>query len=148
MSVWLYFPFGKFKEDDVLKDDVKDLRDAGVKFHRTGNKPSCLERVGDGDLLMIGGHGDEDDFSISMTAPKGERSLTSNDLAQKLKKYGLKRTHQSILLLTCFGGGSTKKHTHAPRIVGVAKSELVSVHKKAAGKCLASVLAKVLGKEG
>lgn len=148
MSVWLYFPFSNYEQDDVLKKDVTDLRSAGVNFHRTGNKPGCLQRVGDEDLLMIAGHGDEGDFSISMTGRKGERSLTANDLAQKLKTYGLKRTHQSILLLTCFGGGSTTKHTGVPRVVGIAKSESVSVHKKSAGKCLAAVLAKSLGKAG
>lgn len=145
-QAFLYFPFANYKKDEVLAEDVGDLKKAGVEFKLIKKSWRCLTRVGDDAILMIAGHGDEGSGQISMEGPKGEKSLGATDLADQLASYGLSKKHQSILLLTCFGGGGLKnKPQGAPRVVGSGPLDLRS---NAAGQCLASILAKALGKRG
>ena len=85
--MFLYFPFASYKKDPVLSRDVADLTASGLEFRLLEKSWRCLSRVGDDALLMICGHGDQGSATISMEGPKGEKSLSANDLAEQLEDY-------------------------------------------------------------
>jgi len=145
-DVFLYFPWASYAKDDVLRNDIRDLRAAGVQFTVLKKSWRCMTRVGDQALVMIAGHGGEGSDTISMDGPKGEKSLTADDLAEQLENLGLAKTHESILLLTCYGGGAMEDRPQgSARIVGDGAFD---VRSNANGQCLASLLAKALGLRG
>ncbi len=145
-DVFLFFPWKSYAQDDVLAGDIGDLRAAGVQFTVLKKSWRCMSRVNDEALIMIAGHGGEGSDSISMEGPRGEKSLTADDLAELLDKLGLAKTHQSILLLTCYGGGAMEdRASTAPRIVGTGS---YTVRSNSNGQCLASILAKAMGLRG
>ncbi|QSA96602.1 hypothetical protein [Methylococcus sp. EFPC2] len=144
-KIFLFFPFKNYSEDDVLKEDVEDLRKSGLKFEVIvwQRPPVTLRDVGDDDLLIIAGHGDLGDGTLAMNGKAGDVAITASELAEMLETGGLAKSHQSILLITCFGGGSSKMKnpTGAARVP--AADLIVKNNKK--GECLASILGKALG---
>jgi hypothetical protein len=136
-KVYLYFPFTNYKEDKTLAKDVTNLRDKGVQFElleRVGAKP--LQVVEDDDLLMIAAHGDLAVNVLACYAGQSEETLTANDLADQLEKGGLPKTHQSILLLTCFASGAHVWDQRAKTGYFANRDET----------CLSSIVAKSLAK--
>ncbi len=166
-SIHLYFPFDNWKEDKVLKNDVDGFRKSGLEFELIDRTtPSCLGGIGGEDLIIISGHGGVGSSRISMTGKGGKVRLTANDLAKLLEDDGLSKKHQSILLITCYGGGKSEvtgtdstplsdsewdelfdtlpveavQHRVAPSSMRLTSNKI--------GDCLASILAKACGMRG
>jgi len=162
--IYLYFPFTNWEEDSVLKNDVKGFKKVGLEFELAERSTEkCLAPVNDDDLLIISGHGGVGSANISMVGATGRVRLPASSLADLLATDGLPKTHQSILLITCYGGGMSSI-TSAEGNADLSGSEQSSVPSKAAstrvaaknlelisnkaGECLASILAKGLGMKG
>jgi hypothetical protein len=89
-----------------------------------------------------------------LCTPSGTETKTANDLAEQMMAQGLPKTHQSILLMNCWGGGdSTMAPGKSPDMTGTATKGLTPVSdvvKTNTGylQCLASVVAKAFGLKG
>jgi hypothetical protein len=158
-KVYLYFPFDDFKLDtaqaniqDFLEDQDKSFKFEVIQRGRGLLGGRALARVGDDDLLMSCAHGDiEKPSELYLCTATGTTVKTANDLAAQFAAEGLPKTHQSILLLNCWGGGNSTLGTGATQSAGpggttgkTAPSDIV-VSKNSYGQCLASVLAKAMG---
>ncbi len=165
MSIRLYLPFRKhdFKNDVGLANSRADLKKTGLGFHtsRLRLTGQALKDVKKDDLVLIDGHGFIGSSSISCDGAHGTVSLTATDLAQQLSDQGLPKTHGSILMASCHGGGTSKlvgnkgggtlspeegrrldTHSRGFRTEGAA----LALGNNKAGECFASILAKALGK--
>jgi hypothetical protein len=149
-DMFMYFPFTDYKKDETLGWNPTGWRQSGLQFKLLKKSWRCLSRVGDDALLMVVGHGSPGQTDISMSGPKGDKSLTANDLAEQLEKYGLSKKHQSILLLSCYGGGTSEFTTtgYTPGADRGVPASMVNVRDNAMGNCLAASLAKALGLRG
>ncbi len=151
-QMFLYQPFANYKEDAVLEKCME-------YFQRTGMVCTLIEPgigtplavVGDDDLLMIDGHGDiNTPGTLYLCKADGlDEPLTANDLAAQLLQKGLKKTHQSILMLPCFAGGTSSiKAGAAPGTGGVlAAANLIAKNNKK-NECFSSVLGRAMGLAG
>lgn len=149
-DMFMYFPFSDYKKDQTLGWNPTGWRQSGLKFKLLKKSWQCLSRVGDDALLMVVGHGGPGSTDISMVGPKGEKSLSATELADNLVRYGLSKSHQSILLLSCFGGGTAEFATpgHTPGTDRRVHTSMVNVNDNAMGRCLAATLGKALGMRG
>jgi hypothetical protein len=165
MAIWLLHPFKNQQSDPAFKDDQRHLKDAGmdVKFIDRPSMNTLLPKVGDSDLLIISGHGDVNDGNLYLKGDDEDvkDQMTASDLAKGLEHTGLKKTHESILLLTCCSGDSSKARSKAGPAPELTKTEKRMISKGAqpfrkaptellvsnnkATQCLASILAKALG---
>ena len=148
--MFMYFPFTDYKKDATLRWNPTGWRQSGLQFKLIQKGWCCLSRVGDDALLMVVGHGGAGQTTIGMTGPKGSKELTSNELAEQIDNYGLSKKHQSILLLSCWGGGTADFATqgHTPGANRMVPTSMVNVKDNAMGKCLAASLASALGQRG
>ena len=94
----------------------------GAKPHYTMKDSSYfgspLKDVDDNHIVLIDGHGGDriDRIQARQSAYQGmtqrqrdASKLTAEQLAERLEKDGLPKTHKTIRLLACYGGGSTLK---------------------------------------
>lgn len=141
-KIYLYYAFNENR--DVYYGQT------GLNFEIIKNdteKP--LEKIKDDDLLLIDAHGSVDTpDQLIMTSPKGDKKVTANDLAQRLKTEGLKKTHQSILMASCEGGGRSSLKGVQPDNKGSLKANNLNLRSNSLGKCFASILAKSMGLAG
>jgi hypothetical protein len=158
-KVYLYFPFNDYKKDgaqgglqDFLEDQDKSFRFEVIVRGKGLMGSRVLARVADDDLLMCCGHGDiAKPNELYLCTSEGTTVMTANDLAAQLETSGLPKTHQSILLLNCWGGGNSSLSPGTVQGAGPGGTKgqtspgSVVVTNNGYGQCLASVVAKALG---
>lgn len=150
-DVYLWFPFSKYKEDAALSQAEGQLGDAGVEFATIGGEISGLfSHVDDDDLLIINAHGQLGKPKLGMQGPNGVSWITHNRLADLLEMGGLKKTHQSILLLVCGAGGKSSIAAEAaaslgPNPVNSVAAGHLTFTRNGTDECLASCVAKAMG---
>ena len=155
-KIYLYFPFNHYAKDSVLQNDPAAFTKSGLNFEKIFTPNDCdgIKNIATDDLLIICAHGDRKSPALSMssTTPFGklEVSKTASDVAGDLNTAKLNKKHEAILLITCWGGGSSTLQGTAQPEVGTGKllaSALATVENKT-GECLASILAKAMGQLG
>jgi hypothetical protein len=139
------------------------LKSTGLGFHtsRLHKIGKVLTDVKDDDLVIISGHGQINSSSISCKGKHGWVELTANDLAEQLQDQGLPKTHQSILMGSCEGGGTSEftgatggELSSAESLLSQRKqkyrvsADALVIGDNKAGECFASILAKALGLSG
>ena len=159
MAIWLFHPFTNQDQDPVFRNQPAMLERAGMEFTQIAS--SQLKDIDGSDLLLIAGHGDVGSDKLRLVSSQGNRSMDASTLAVLLAKWGLKKTHESILLLTCFSGGSatspagaqgplSKGEESLPAAAQAVRRPVTSLQitNNKAHECLASILALALGLQG
>jgi hypothetical protein len=147
-KVFIYYPFDDWLFDTVIANTEEFMRNVDKTFEFSViYVGDGLAAVGDDDLVCVNAHGNiEKPDEMYLKSPLGNETKTANDIADQMVSEGLPRTHQSILLLNCWGGGSSELRPGAAPGTDLvtAPSDLV-VTKNGYLACLASVFAKALG---
>jgi hypothetical protein len=163
-KLWLYFPFDSYKTDYVMSHAEDDMTTSGIAFDLVArSRQGCLSVIGREDILLISAHGELCSGNIYLKESGEGPTMTANDLASQIALDLLPKAHQSIVLLTCYGGGVSEWNTvpsgrsdlsateqrllpaGASRFYRIAQKNLqVSCNKSA--ECLASILGAALGK--
>jgi hypothetical protein len=151
-KIWLYIPFSDMSDDKTIRELAIDLEKSGMDFDvvkdDAGGK--FLATVADDDLLLLGAHGLANYNSVFVHGANGREFLGANPLASRIAAAGLSAKHESVLLLTCSGGGESVITADAG-LSSVPSTALKIDHGPAARdamapyKCFASVFAKALG---
>lgn len=152
-KVYFYQAFKKLGTDFAVMKLHGNLRASGVKIDRSlaGLPGRPLSIVQDDDLLLIGVHGDSDMPNQLYSYQRGgsKNMMTTNELAAQLHRDGLKKSHQSILLIACEGAGF---FSPAPGAAPNSNGQLLAAHatvsRSKAFECAASFLASALGLSG
>lgn len=155
---WLYFPFSDISKDTTMPQNRKRYEDKYGQDLTVRFKGSQLNDVGDDDMLIIAGHGlpnssligigTEETVSIlgiTFSRPT-QVTMTANDLAQELVDANLPRTHRYIKLITCGGAGMVAVDDAKATIANNVVASVPVVNHSHQSDCLASVLAKELGR--
>lgn len=151
-KIYFYYAFRNSEDDMRILKNSEYLQQTGLIFEviaRTGVvKPLAV--VTDDDLLIIAAHGSTDDpGNLSLGTANGLQKMSASELADQLSSDGLKATHQSILLVTCEGGGnSTLKAGKFADPTGKVLASDIVVTKNKMGECLASIVGKAMGMKG
>lgn len=162
-KVYMYFPFKGYLSDSYAGGMESFLRSQDGSFEFTvvpqaksgmlGSR--VLARIGDDDLILAVSHGDTDHpDEMYLFSPSVSETMTANDLVDQMLSEGLPKTHQSILLMNCWGGGDSNMAAgKSPDMSGVgamglaAPSDIATI-KNGYLQCLASVLGKAFGIKG
>lgn len=148
-KIYYYFAFKNSEQEPARVAEPGLLTESGLQFEiipRQGD--NTLSVVGGDDLLVVSAHGSTARPSeLVLCTQTGNQVMTANDLAAQIDTDGLKKTHQSILLITCEAGGISKLKQGALRNDqgGVSQSQIV-IQRNKTDECLASILGKALGK--
>lgn len=157
-DIWLYIPFPDLTNDPTVRMMANDLRQAGLRFRAVDDDAggSFLAGVQDDDLLLLGAHGLANYNTIFIKGAAGMDALSADQLAGRITAAGLRKTHETLLLLTCSGGGrsvmkvDTEAMSVTPQMMTLDFGQYGRAGPVARSpyKCLASVLGKALGQRG